>query len=168
MTAFQCLEGEPQGTLIGLFLFIVLINLCCNLDRNLSIGSQITEPARRFKPSTFYAKFMDDITIAESFNIKEPLQSKVYSELMNIKEYSAENLMKLNLKKTNVMVFNKTKKYKFKPECKIEGTEISTLDEIKILGTVLSKDLTWKAITKMIQAKAYRTLWIIRGLLNLI
>jgi len=83
---------------------------------------------------------------------------------VNIKEYSAENLMKLNLKKTNFMVFNKTKKYKFKPECKIEGTEISTLDEIKILGTVISKDLTWKANTKMILAKAYRRLWIIRRL----
>ena len=60
---------------------------------------------------------MDDMLIAEAFDITElrnnTYESKVYTELMNIKEYSEENLMKLNLLKTKFMVFNKTRKDEF-------------------------------------------------------
>ena len=34
--------GGPQGTLLGLLLFLVLINSCCEFDRNLSVGSSQT------------------------------------------------------------------------------------------------------------------------------
>ena len=114
----------PQGTLLGLLLFIVLINSCCDFDRNISVGSSVTNPPKRFEPSTFCAKFMDDISIAEALNLKEALISdprmtlplpyharfqmklpaanfKVYSELERIKAFSVSNHMNMNLSKTS-------------------------------------------------------------------
>ena len=35
---------------------------------------------------------------------------------------------------------------------------------MKILGTILNNDLTWKSNTKMLVTKAYKRLWIIRRL----
>ena len=60
--------GGPQGTLLGLLLFLILINLC-NTEDHPNIGEQITNPKKKFSPSTFHAKYVDDLTIAESFNI---------------------------------------------------------------------------------------------------
>ena len=66
--------GGPQGTLLGLLLFLILINYCGEQDFS-DIGSQITQPKRLFTPSTFHAKFVDDMTVAEAFNIKESVIS---------------------------------------------------------------------------------------------
>ena len=179
--------GGPQGTLLGLLLFLVLINLCCQFDRNLSIGTSITNPPRKFAPSTFCAKFMDDMSIAEAINLNEtlivdhqmeqpvpyhsrfhvklpPQSSKVYSELKSIKSFSESNHMKLNLDKTKFIVFNPTKKFDFHPECKLDETEIEAVEELKILGTIIRSDLSWKSNTKMLVDKAYKKLWIIKRL----
>ena len=177
----------PQGTLLGSLLFIVLINSCCEFDRNLSVGSSITNPSKQFEPSSFCAKFMDDISIAEALNMKEtltvepqmaqpvpfrqrfqmklaPHRSKVYSELQRIKSYAEENYMNLNLSKTKFILFNPTKKYDFLPECEIDGAQIETVNEMKILGTILQSDLSWKSNTNMLVVKAYKKLWMIKRL----
>ena len=62
--------GGPQGTLLGLQLFLILINFCGKQDYE-DIGFQITKSKGKFSPSTFHAKFVDDMTVAEAFNIKE-------------------------------------------------------------------------------------------------
>ena len=62
--------GGPQGTLLGLLLFLVLINFC-GYEVKSSLGETITNPKKKFNPVTFHSKFVDDLTIAEAFNIKE-------------------------------------------------------------------------------------------------
>ena len=57
--------GGPQGTLLGLLLCLVLINLCGFDDQLTNVGRTIPQPKKKFCPKTLHTKFVDDMTIAE-------------------------------------------------------------------------------------------------------
>ena len=54
----------------------------------------------------------------------------------------------------------------FFPDHKINGNQLETLEEMKILGLILQNDLKWKSNTKNMTAKAYKRLWMIKRLKN--
>ena len=66
--------GGPQGTLLGLFLFLILINYAglSKLEKN--IGSHITQRLnRRTAVANIHLKYIDDMTIAEAIDLKSKL-----------------------------------------------------------------------------------------------
>ena len=141
----------------------------------------ITNAKKKFNHSTFHAKF------AESFNIKDsvipdldralpdtyhallgqkldPTKSKVYKKINEIKDYSDENEMKMNLGKTKFMLFNPTLKYDFVPNLEVNNTKLETMEEMKLLGLRIRNDLSWKSNTKSMVQRAYQKLWMIKRL----
>ena len=72
--------------------------------------------------------------------------------------------MKLNLKKTKLMLFNKSKKFDFVPDLKINDTELHTVDEMTLLGVVLSSDMSWTSNTNSITSIGYKRLWMLNRL----
>ena len=139
--------GGPQGTLLGLLLFIVLINNCGFQEINRITGDEMSKPKRNFMPRTLHTKFVDDLFLAESLNLKDalainplrqlpdnyhsrfgmklsPEKSQVYKELINTLNFANNNDMKLNLSKTKFILFNPTRNYDFEPHLNIDGSEI--------------------------------------------
>ena len=72
--------------------------------------------------------------------------------------------MKINYKKTKVMLFNQCKNWDFMPLFELEGKELEVVDEMKMLGIIVRSDMKWSSNTKYIVKKGYSRLWILRRL----
>ena len=133
----------PQGTILALLLFLILIN-------DMGFPNQNNHHIAAKTLQEIHLKFVDDLTIAENLNLKNklvkvsdsarplpdtyhnrtghilpPTRSNVYDELQNIKEYAKENSMKINLSKTQLMLFNPCKTIDFSPDCVLDENPIS-------------------------------------------
>ena len=146
--------GGPQGTLLGLLVFIVLINDVGFKDQRNNLGELITCKKNLRKANQIHLKFVDDLTLAESILLEEnahtvsdrirpdnyhartghilnPESSKVYNEIKNIQNYAITNEMKINSKKTKFILFNRCKNIDFMPTMNLNDEEIETLEQIK-------------------------------------
>ena len=133
--------------------------------------------------------FVDDITLAESINLKEnlkfipesvrplpdsfhaktghvlpPTNSQVHKQLLKNEQYSVTNSMQINNKKTEVILFNPCIAWDFMPEMTLDNQELEMVEEMKLLGVVVRSDLKWSSNTKEIVGKSYKRLWSLRRL----
>ena len=83
---------------------------------------------------------------------------------MRTQTYSKENSMVINKKKTKLMLFNPCTSLDFIPDFNLEGTEISIVEEMKLLGVVVRTDMKWNSNTDSMVKKGYQRLWVIRRL----
>ena len=184
--------GRPQGTLLGLLPFIGLISDVGFKDQQNNVGDLITCRRNLRAANQIHLKLVDDLTVAESLiledNVKPvplsdrpqpdpyhsrtghsliPEKSKVLRQIKEIQDYARSNEMKLNLKKTKFMLFNKCKNIDFMPSLTLEGMEIELVEEMKILGVVLSSDLKFSKNSEYIVERGFSRIWMLRRLKNL-
>ena len=189
---FSLPGGGPQGSLLGLFLFIVLINDAGFEGQQNNAGELITRKKSVFEMNTIHLKYVDDLAFAEAINMKTQLMhvpvqertlpdtyrartghslntetSKVYDQLKKTESYAQENNMKLNLQKTKLMLFNPCSSKDFMPEIKINNTRIDLVEKIKLLGVVVTSDLSWAANTQYIVDRCNSKIWMLRRLKKL-
>ena len=135
------------------------------------------------------AKFVDDGSIADNVNLKtclipapsnqpRPLNyhertSQVLPSENNLLQYfledtekfTTENKMKVNSKKTKVLLFNKSRKYDFQPRVHFSNGELlEIVSDIKLVGVIISNDMRWKKNTDYLCQKATKKLWTLRRL----
>ena len=66
--------GGPQGTVLGMFLFLILINKAGFGDQNKRLGDKLTSAAsKRDEITKMHAKYVDDMTAAHVVNLKDDL-----------------------------------------------------------------------------------------------
>ena len=120
--------GGPQGTLLGMFLFLILINGAGFSAQNRELGSKITQATNKRKEiENKHWKYVDDLTVAEALELKSALiedddetlekpltyhnrtnqilpnaTSQVQNQLNELEEYAQINEMKINKTKTKV------------------------------------------------------------------
>ena len=181
--------GGPQGALLGLFLFLVLINGAGFNDQMNNCGEIITCKKRVREVNEIHLKYVDDLTIAEAIKMKtqlssvqiqdrpqpdsfhartghelKPTDSKVYDQLLNTEKYARDNNMKLNYKKTKLMLFNPGSARDFMPNFILNSNELEVVEETTLLGVVLRSDLSWSSNTAYLVKRANTKLWCLRRL----
>ena len=184
--------GGPQGTLLGLLLFLVMINEVGFENQRNNTGELITARKNMREANQIHLKFVDDLTVAESLIMKDsvkpvplsrrpqpdtyhsrtgheliPEKSAVLSQIKTIREYSDANDMKLNLKKTKFMLFNTCKNIDFHPTFEVDGCDIELIEEMKLLGVVITSDLRFHKNTEFIVKRGFSRIWVLKRLKNL-
>ena len=162
--------GGPQGTRLGLFLFLILINAAGFGHLQTHTGDLITKPLSKRRPiPNIHMKFVDDLTIATAINLKNfvapnpnpdpprPLNyhdrtlhvqpvddSQLQRELYKLQNYANQNQMVINSEKSKIMLFSTGRKYDFMPRLLIEdGIFLEVVEEFKLLGVILQSNLKW-------------------------
>ena len=133
-------------------------------------------------------KFVDDLTLLEiinlltvglaSYNFKNHVASdiaigdsylpavncKSQTYLDTIQEWTDGKKMKLNQKKTKVIVFNYSRNYQFATRLYIQNELLEIVQSTKLLGTVISSDLTWWENTNYLTKKGYQRVQLLKKL----
>ena len=181
--------GGPQGTKLGLYLFLILINgagfnpnkICKN------IGKHITKN-RRSPLLRTQQKYVDDMTQCCSMKLKDrvllnpnptlpnqyhertghildPENNPIQAEITKLTKYAQDHKMKINQAKTKVMLFNQSRTIDVLPALVInEDTHLETVEETKLLGVIVSNDMKWHSNTRQIISKCYSRMWMLRNL----
>ena len=184
--------GGPQGTLLGLLLFLVLINDTGFEDQTNVAGDLLSSKRNMRMVNNLHLKYVDDLTLAEAIHLPDklikvpeserqlpdmfhartghvlpPANSQVYKQLQRTEEYAKLNDMAINYEKTKLMVFNTCKSVDFRPEFEFGSKQLEVVDEMRLLGITVRSDLKWTSNTQDIVKRASSKLWILRRLRNL-
>ena len=110
----------------------------------------------------FHNHVASDIGIDQLFVPTENLKTQTHTN--QIHDWTVQNKMKLNNAKTKLMIFNETLNYQFSTRVYIEDTLLDIIEETKLLGTIITTDLSWEKNTQMLIKKAYSRMTILRKL----
>ena len=106
---------------------------------------------------------VDDGAVAVEIDLKQCLIR--YQE---IRPRPLNNGTKINKTKTKIMNFTKSRKFDFPPELTFsDGKEILCSRETKLVGVILTENLSWQRNTDYICQKARQKLWILRRITKL-
>jgi len=84
--------------------------------------------------------------------------------LNRINSWTDGKKMKLNTSKTKNIIFNFSKNSQFSTEVKLNGEVIETVEETKLLGTVITNDLKWERNTDKIIKEANKRMFFLHKL----
>ena len=137
--------GVPQGTVGGPRLFVILIN---------GVKSSLVNSY----------KFVDDKTLAYSYSGDA---ANVLQEALNTEEIeTVKDKMIINEKKCHIITFNFSANNTPPQNLSLNQNLINSVDNLKLLGVMISKDLKWNENTSLICDKVNRKYYILNRLKN--
>lgn len=127
----------PQGTKLGVFLFLLMIN-------------------DLFTPLPTY-KYVDDTTLFVVTN--DTKDTSLQKAVDHVVTWSKKNDMRLNAIKTKEMLISFTKSTPEVSNITVDGRPLERVETIKLLGILISCDLTWGPHIEYIVKKGQQKLY---------
>lgn len=147
--------GVPQGSVLSPLLFLIQIN-----DLKNSTDMEMIN-------------FADDTLIYHPINDTKNIENWINTQIQNVINWMKVNMLKLNLTKTNYMIFTpKTPKYKQLNKFKFHGNSdylIENKSHCKYLGLIIDNRLNWKEHINNLEnrlSKIVGILYKVRQLIN--
>ena len=161
--------GGPHGATLGLLEYLSQSNN----------SADCVSESDRFK-------FIDDLSVLEivnlltvgitSFNLKQQVPSDIplhnqyippehlesQKWLNEINDWTLNQKMMINEKKSKTIIFNYTKNYQFTTRLTINDKPLEVIDSTRLLGTILTNDLKWESNCAHIVKKANARMEILR------
>ena len=154
-------RGGPQGGNFGIFEYLSQTNnnfdfleddLVYKYFDDASILEIVNLLSIGLASHNFKSHVASNIPTHNQFIPGDYLQSQQYLE--RISEWTREQKMELNIDKSNAMIFNFTHNYKFTTGFTHDQGSIDVIDEVKLLGTIITNDLKWSKNTDFLVKKA--------------
>ena len=141
--------GVPQGSILGPLLFLLYINDLNTVSKLLTL-----------------IMFADDTNIFISGRNSDDLTTIANSELKEISNWFSANLLSLNIKKTNYILFGNKKP----PDISllINNEKLLRVYETKFLGIIIQANLKWTTHIRLLENKISKTLGVINKAKNIL
>ena len=163
--------GGPQGCTFGLLEY--KSNSNDNADHvptdmrfkfvdDLSMLDKLNLILQGLSSYNFKNHVASDIGIHQKYLPSSNFQSQGY--LDQIERWTEDNKMRLNVEKSKIMIFNFTEDYQFSTRLFLENTLLDTINQTKLLGTIISTDLKWGENTEMLVKKGFQRMLILHKL----
>ena len=110
----------------------------------------------------FKSHVASDIAIGHQF--LPAINFSGQKSLDQLVEWTNINKSKLNVKKSNYMVFNFTREHQFSCRLSIEDTLLEAIEETKLLGMIITSDLKWHRNSEMLIRKGFQRMRMIQKL----
>ena len=106
----------------------------------------------------------NDIPVHGQFIENNKLVSQEYLDKLN--QWSEDHKMIINQKKTKAMIFNFTEKFQFTTRLQLKNENIDIVDRMKILGTIVTKSLSWDENGQYLIKKVNARMQLLRNILS--
>jgi len=121
-------HGVPQGSILGLLLFLIYIN---ELSRSISnLANTVL--------------FADDMSIIISNSNQDEFKTNINSVMNEIKNWFQSKLLTLNCNKTHFLQFLTKNKKEVPIQIMSSNSLITNLNSTKFLGLTIDSTLSWK------------------------
>ena len=186
--------GMPQGTLLGVILYILFIkpvgfpseitieisNIVHKYWETLDNFPSPSTPSATLPATLQSIKFMDDATVQEAINLTTNLvpsndgltkilpkeNTLLQTQLNHIKKVSDDREMSLNNDKTCLFIVNFTVNHQFQPHLSIPGSQnnLNVVSETKLLGYWLTENMKTNKHIQYLLQISYKRMWAISKL----
>jgi hypothetical protein len=156
ITSYNCISsdweeikcGVPQGSILGPLFFLLYINDLPNIA----------------KKDTKVILYADDTSVLVTSSNKTDFNKVINEAVRDVNRWFRDNLLSLNLRKTQYLNFRTKNNYNSTIEIIYEHKQIPNSSTTKFLGLNLDDTLTWKNHIELVTSKLCSACFVIRNI----